>query len=129
MSCDVFSVLQATISKQQSREENGGLGSICPRAASCAGEEVPVAGWREEKNSIAGNEAAKWIPCNEMALLSVPGEVNHLVVLLVFSDSWLHLLSVTQARSVLRTRKALGCKGVPAIEQSQCEMQSRAEAA
>jgi len=44
-SCDVFSVLQTTLSKQQGREEKEGR--ICRKAAACAGQPVPVAGWRE----------------------------------------------------------------------------------
>lgn len=91
VSCDVFSVLQTTLSKQRGGEEKEGLGSACHKAAGCAGEQAPIAGCRELKVALAGNEVAKWIPYNERNLLSSLREVNHLVLLLVFSDGWLHL--------------------------------------
>lgn len=45
MSCDVLSVLQTTLQRQQSREEE--KGSTCHKAAGWAGERVPGAGWSE----------------------------------------------------------------------------------
>lgn len=61
-----------------------------------------------------------------MTLLSPLREVNHPVLLLVFSDDWLHLPSVTGGREVLRTFKASWCKGT--LTQSRADAGGRAEA-